>query len=313
MWYILIYGRYTDPREMGVVADQCPHCDRLSPCSITGYYRRTHLYFITFSEHVASGECCCGACGNRFPREVGQYREIVPAGEAATMMIETLLERTNPDLKDRLLWAQQRRALAEDERFESANQSIEQLRPGPLRTELQEALRQWGQLSEEQRTELRHTATESVRALHFAESVASQLPGPVGCLPACLACLAVWSAFLWTSAGRRLLWSVALVFAGFAAGAVVLQHLFNRRVRRWTREVLIPEGETWGVDFGRLIAILKDLADSSYRARDELDGWRANARTLIKGLVAAGKGGKDKPAQGIALTPSHGESGGNQT
>jgi len=299
MWWFIIWGSSTNLKELGVVADQCPHCDQLAPCCVTGHVRGDHVYFITLNEQVIGGECLCSACGGRFPCDTGRYRDFVPPGDASSMTTETLLERTNPDLKERLLWALEKRTFAADERFEVVSQSVEQLRPGRLRTQLQDGLRRWGQLSEEQRTELLHTVTESARALQFAESVAGRLPGPAGCLVACIACIAVWSAFFWTTAGRHLLSSVALVFAGFVAGAVVFQQIFSRRVRRWAKEVLIPEGEMAGIDFRRFVAILDDLSDPSPRVRGELDGLKENAAAIMKELVATGKVGKDKPAQEI--------------
>jgi hypothetical protein len=109
MWWI-IWGYSTVPRELGVVADLCPHCGCLSHCCVIGEFQRAHIYFITFMEEGTRGECLCSACGGGFPCELWRYREFLPAVEADTMTQESLLERTNLGLKERLLWAQQQRS-----------------------------------------------------------------------------------------------------------------------------------------------------------------------------------------------------------
>ncbi len=297
MAFFILYGYTTVPRELGVVAEKCPHCGQVASCLVTGQVRRVHIYFIiTLMEEVIQRECQCRACGAWFPCEQWRHPEIVPAGEADAVPLETLIERTNPSLPERLLWAQQQERFATDREFATANEAMERLRPGQLRTQLQDELRRWEQLSEEQRGELLNTATELARAVQFAESVASRLPGPAGCLASCLVCLAVWSAFFWTTTGRYLLSSVALVLGGFAGAAVVLQTLYNRRVRGWAREVLIPEGKMAGIDFDRLVALLQDPPGPGPRVREDLDRLKLNAPILIKELVAGGKVGRDNPS-----------------
>jgi cytochrome c biogenesis DsbD-like protein len=288
MWFI--WGDVQGEKELGVVAEQCPYCDRLAPCYVTARVQGLHVYFITLAETATDAGCRCGACGGQFRRELWQFKEFVPPVEAHTLPLEVLLQRTNPLLAERLEWKRVQEEFAADPLFLPALQSAEQLRLGPLRTRLMKELRQWDRLEEKRRTDLAHTAHEAARALRFLQSRAGQLPGSAGCLWGLLVCVSVWSAFLWAPAVRTLLGGALTVFAGLVAGTGVLQLLDSRRVKQWTREVFIPEGEKEGIDFGQLVAVLDDLPPPSPHGHDELHRWREHAGEVLEELAASGKG-----------------------
>src|SRR5262249_34415260 len=160
-----------------------------------------------------------------------------------------LVERTNPSLKERLQWARQQEQLAGDARFAAAAEALGLLRPGRIRDGVVQGLHEWDQLDEPQRTALAKTATDTADILRFGSTMAGQIPGSTGCLTGMLGCLAVWSAFFWMPAARELLLGVVIGLAGLAAGAGISHVLRSRWTRRWTTEVLIPEGEKARIDF----------------------------------------------------------------
>lgn len=292
MW--IIFGSSTDVKELGAVADQCPHCNRLTPCFVTGQSQGVHVYFITLAEQVTAAECLCSACGGRFRCELWRYNDFVPATEAHAIPLEVLLERTNPALMERLAWAHQQKQFASDARFTTTLESVEQLNQGRLRTEWLDQLKRWDQLAEVQRTNLAQISRETAEALRFARSMAGQLSSAVGCLPASLACLTVWSAFFWAPAVRNLFFGAVTVFIGLAAGTVVNQLFISRRVQRWVKEVLIPEGEISGINFARFITVLEDLPPPSPHRHNELTGLKENAAVILRVLAASGKIVKSK-------------------
>jgi hypothetical protein len=293
MWFI--WGPSHEEREVGVVAEQCPHCGQVAPCSIVGRFEGLQVYLITIAETATEAIGTCGSCGGHFRCDLWRYKEFVPPVVAASLTVEALLERTNPALRERLGWTQQQEAFAADPRFLPTVQAVEQLRLGPLRARLMKELRRWDCLDDGQREELARTARESARALAFADSVANRFPRSAGCLPALLACIAVWSAFLWAPAVRSLPGGILTGFAGLAAGAAVVQLLLTRGVRGWANDVLIPEGRNAGIDFGQLLVLIEDLPPPGPNSRDGLTVLKEYAATIREELVAAGEVAKGPP------------------
>jgi hypothetical protein len=219
-----------------------------------------------------------------------QYRDPIPENETATITIETLLERTNPNLKERLAWEQQLDDHGSNPQFTAAVRSVEQLRPGGMRRGLMNDLLRWGQLDERQRGSLVTDADQLARSLQFARAVATQLPSAAGgCLLAMLICLAVWSALLWAPAVQNLLWGGVTLFAGAAAGASIWQAILTRRVRRWTGEVLVPESEKAGADLQRFLDILRELPAPGPHSVDELRHLKEEEGTIREELRMLGK------------------------
>jgi hypothetical protein len=96
----------------------------------------------------------------------------------------------------------------------------------------------------------------------------------------------VWSAFLWAPAVWTLAWSVATGLGGLFAGGIVFQVLHNRRVRQWTRDFVIPEGEKAGIDLERLREVLADLPPPSHYNQDDLSRLRHDAAPIVEELTA---------------------------
>jgi hypothetical protein len=83
---------------------------------------------------------------------------------------------------------------------------------------------------------------------------------------------------------RNLLWGGVTVFAGAAAGAWVWQAILGRRVRRWTRETLVPESQKAGVDLRRFLAVLGDLPAPGPHCVDELRHLKGQEGTIREEL-----------------------------
>lgn len=294
MW--IVWGTVSGERDIGVVAERCPRCRTVAPCRVTGIVSGIHFFFIPMAEGVTQAACTCGACGNRFPCETWRYREMVPFAEALSLEIGPLLDRTNPALKEELEWSRRLERFAADPRFEEAFRSLDELRPGPLRLRLRDDLRRWGGLDEGRREDLVRTVDESARAMRFTRSMAAKIPMGAGCLSGLLACFAVWGAsfgiLAWEEVG--LLWGIGLGLAGLCAGAAAYQFVQGHRVRRWTRDVLIPESRKSGVDFRRVIDILDDLPPPGPRSHDSLHPLQEQARTIREELASFGVKGTTK-------------------
>jgi hypothetical protein len=289
MW--VIWGPSSEVKDVGTVAERCPHCGRVSPCRVAAHSQGVHLYFITLASAVTDAVCTCSSCGGQFRCELWRYTDVVPDIEASTLTTEGLLERTNPTLKERLGWEQRLEDHGADPQFTAAVRSVEQLRPGGLRSGLMNDLLRWGQLDGGRRAALVKEADDSARSLQFATSVATRLPGGAGCLVGALLCLAVWSLFLWAPAVRNLLWGGVTVFAGAAVGALVWQAILARRVRRWTREVLVPESRKAGVDLRSFVAVLGDLPAPGPHGVDELRGLKEQEGAIREELRKLGEVG----------------------
>jgi hypothetical protein len=288
MWFV--WGPSTSLRTLGAVADQCPRCNQLTLCTVSGLFRGLHVFFISLAENVQSIECVCSACGGRFRGELWHYNDFVPVEDAVDMSIDELLALTNPALKKRLEWAERQEELsAIDSRFAPALDAVEQLRSGEMRTALMDKLQHWDVLAETERDALVRKASESARALQFIRSLTERMPHSAGCLSAFMASAVVWSTLLWEPQTRDLLWGGIIIFVGFAVGAGVLQLLTSGRIRHWTRDVLILEAESSGIDFDRLAAVLEDMPPPNPHADDELHVWRENAAAVLAELNSCGK------------------------
>jgi hypothetical protein len=296
MW--IIFGSVGGERDLGVVAELCPHCARATPCRVTALTEGVHLYFITLASNATAAAARCTLCGGQVPCELWRYPDFVAPGEARGLGMEELLQRTNPGLRDRLEWARKRSEFADDPRFTTALDSVEQLRLGPLRAGLLEQLHHWDRLGDRERSAVVETAGGSARALEFAATVVKRLPTSWGCLVGAVVSLGVWSAFFWAPAVRELAWGVVTGLAGLAAGAAVFQLLQSSRIRRWTREVLIPEGEKADLDYESFARVLRDLPPPGPYNQDELRRLREDSAAILQELAACGKISGDQHLSG---------------
>jgi hypothetical protein len=247
-----------------------------------------HIFFVPLTQGVTQSSCTCGLCSGEFRCEFWRYKELVPHFDALSLTMEALLERTNPVLKEQPGWSTRVEELGADPRFKAAIRSLDEFREGPLSKRLRDELRRWDELDEGQREALVYTIDQSARVLRFAQSMAPRVPSAAGCIATPLACLAVWTAFLWLpQLGLGALWQgVGVAFAGLAAGGAVHQLLLERRVSRWIHEVLVPEGQEAGIDFHHFIAFLDDLPTPGPRSDDVLRQWGEQSRMIRNELSA---------------------------
>jgi hypothetical protein len=210
----------------------------------------------------------------------------VPLREAKALSLQDLVARTNPGLAERLQWKEQITSLGGDTRFAMAYEQLETMRPGALRSSLLKQLLDWDRLTMEQRALLGQEIGSQARAWQFAAQIAPAFPGNIGCVAAALAALVVWSAFLWLPAVHSWSWGPITVVLGFGAAALVRHLLLTRRVRQWTRKVLIPEAQHANVSVHCFLAVVDDLPGSRLGMMEDLWPVKLELDT-IRGVLSA--------------------------
>jgi hypothetical protein len=279
-------GSVTEVRELGVVAEQCPGCARVRPCAVRAVCQGWRFFFLKKATVPKETSCLCGTCGISFPCELWRYPALLPAPEAAALAVKELLDRTNPLLAERLQLQEQVFALGGDSRFAAAYEQLEGLRSGELHALLLQHLLIWDCLGAEQRDRLVQRIGDCARAWLVARQVASGFPGHAGTPTAFLAALAVWSAFAWAPAVRNWLWGSAVLVAGCVAAALTGRVLLIRRVRRWTREVLVPAAQRANVSLACFLGIVDDLPGTRQHVLDDTWPLKEQVET-IRGILAA--------------------------
>lgn len=283
-----IWGPVTEITDLGVVAEQCPHCHQIRPCILRSVRRGSYVLFVKTAAPILENSCLCTVCHKTFHVEQWRYAAVVPIPEAKPLPPEDLLKRTNPSLVERRDLKEQVRALGGDARFTTAYEELEGMRPGVLRTQLMQQLLAWDKLAEEQRAELSQQIGDWSRAWRLARLVASGFPA-YGCVLPAVAALVIWSAFLWLPATHDWVWAVVTIMAGFGAAALAGYVPQIRSVRRWTRRVLIPEAEEANVSLANFVAVVGDVPESPLSSVEELWPVKVNLETIIKVLRAEGK------------------------
>jgi hypothetical protein len=162
------------------------------------------------------------------------------------------------------------------------------MRPGALRSSLLKELLDWDRLAEEQRTTLVQQIGTQARAWQLAWEVAPAFPGHVGCLPAALAALVVWSVFFWVPAVHSWLWGSITVVAGFGAAALSRHLLLTRKVCHWTRKILIPKAQDANVSLACFVAMVDDLSGSRLGMMQDLWPVKVELDTIRGVLIAEG-------------------------
>jgi hypothetical protein len=289
-----IWGWATKITDLGVVAEQCPYCERTVPCLLRSVCRINYIFFLeTTTGPERERSCFCTGCHKAFPGEHWRYAAVIPIQEAKNLPPENLLARTNPGLAERLELKEQVSALGGDARFAVAYEQLEQLRPGALRSGFLHQLLGWERLADEQRAVLGRQIGGRSRAWQLARHVAPGFPRHFGCLSVAVVALFVGLACLGVAAVRHWLWGYVLVVAGFVAGLVAaasLGHaLFSLRVRGWTRKVLIPEAEYANVSLDCFVAVVDDIPGSRLGLTEDLWPMKAQLEAIRGVLIAEGK------------------------
>jgi hypothetical protein len=265
------WGAFTEISDLGVVVEQCPHCERLTCCLLRSVCRGDYVFFVKTAEPTRESSCLCTGCLKTFPgKPQWHYAAVVPIREAHEMGLESLLTKTNPVLADRIHFKQQICDLGGDDRFAIAYERLEGLRPGALRADLLRKLLDWHQLEEVQRNELAQRIGALARAWQFARQMAGGFPAAGGCLAYFVAAFAVGLLLLCVPALRNWVGGTITVVCGLVAAAVVHHILLARSVCQWTRDILVPQAEDAGVSLDCVVAVVDDVPGSRLGLTEEL-------------------------------------------
>lgn len=280
----------TEVSDLGVVAEHCPHCERLTCCLLRSLCRGNHVFFLRLAEPTRETSCLCTGCLRTFPaKPAWHYATVVPINEAHEMGLENLLAKTNPVLADRIHLKEQIRDLGGDDRFAVAYEQLEQMRPGALRAELLRKLLDWHRLEEPERIELARRIAALTRAWQLARQVAGGFPASAGCLPFVVAALPAGLALLFVPAAYGWLWAAIAAVSCLVAAAAAHHLLLTRSVCRWTREVLIPQAQDTDVSLDCVIAVIDDVPGSRLGLKEELWPVKDQLQAICRILNADGK------------------------
>jgi hypothetical protein len=284
-----IFGSATKVIDLGLVAEQCPFCEQTMPCLLRSVFRITYVFFLEATGQETERSCFCTGCHTAFPTEHWRYAAVLPIRDAKNLPPNDLLARTNPGLADRFALKDQVSALGCDGRFAVAYELLERFRPGALRQELLQQLLGWERLADEQRAHLGRQIGGLSRAWQLARQIAPGFPQYAGCLSAAVVALVLGLAFVLVPALRSWFWGGVLLAAGSAAVALVGQALSKRRVRNWTRKVLIPEAEEAKVSLECFLAVVDDVPGSRLGLTEDLWPVKDQLETIRAVLIAEGK------------------------
>jgi hypothetical protein len=248
--------------------------------------RGHYACFVKTTGPAIERSCLCTGCHKPFLGEHWRYAAVLPIGEARALPPEDLLARTNPVLAERIQLKELVRALGGDHRFAVAYEQLEQMRPGALRSGLLRQLLAWDRLPEEQRTLLAEQVAARARAWQFSRQIALAFPDHTAPLAAMVAALVLGPVFLWIPGARSWLWGGATVVAGLVAAWLVGNTIYIRRVRRWTRQTLIPEAQDANISLGCLLDVVDDVPGSRLGLMEDLWPMKVQLET-IRGVLTS--------------------------
>ncbi len=290
-----IWGAITEISDLGVVAEQCPFCQEVRACLLRSVCRGNYICFVKTADPSHERSALCTTCHKAFPCEHWRYACAMPIRDARGLDVADLLARTNPGLAERLQLHDQVCTLGGDPRFAKAYHHIETLRPGALRAGLLKQLLDWERLNDNEKAALAEQIADRSRAWQFARLLAPGFPDQAGFPIAVLAFLPFGSAFLWLPAVRGWLLGGVVVLAGLAAVFLAGRHLATRRIRHWTRHVLIPEAEETKISLRSFVEVVDDLPSSRLAMMEDLWPVKIHLDTIRGVLSAEGKLDKALP------------------
>lgn len=283
------FGVINETHDLGVVAEHCPHCDRVTSCLLRRVRRGNYICFVKMAELSRESSCMCTNCLKTFPgKPYWSYAEVVPIRKARTLGIEDLLAKTNPILGDRIRLKEQIRELGGDECFVVAYDDVEGMRPGRLRDDLLKRLLEWPHLAESQQAELSQQIGALARAWQFAREIAIGFPRSPGSPAYAVAILAGLVLFC-LPLSNRWLWGTITAGAGLIVTLVVEQSLLRRSVSRWTRQVLIPEAQEVHVSLDHFVSVVDDIPSSKLGLTEDLWPVKDQLQHICETLIAEGK------------------------
>ena len=83
-----IGGPVTEIRDLGVVAEQCPYCERVMPCLLRSVCRGNYVFFIKTAAPTEENSCLCTVCLKALPCDHWRYATVVPLREAKALPVE---------------------------------------------------------------------------------------------------------------------------------------------------------------------------------------------------------------------------------
>ncbi len=298
-------GEVIETSDLGVVAEYCPYCDRLSSCLLRTVSRGNYVCFVKMSELSRESSCMCTGCLKTFPGKPNwSYAGVVPIREANSMELDDLLTKTNPILADRIHFKEQIRELGGDDRFAVAFDNVDGMRPGRLRTDLMRKLVDWPRMGETQQTELAEHIGSLSHAWKFARHMAFGFPVSSGSLPFVAAVMMVGLVLICAFERQSWSWTAVALGAGVAATLVAETILFKRQIRRWTTQVLIPEAQAANVPLDRFVAVVDDIPGRKLPVKDDLWPVKDQLDNIRNILIAEGKLGHPPKSESLAVQNS---------
>lgn len=282
-----LFGTVNETKDLGAVAEHCPHCNALRCCLLRTVTQGHYICFAKITDPLRQSSCLCTDCLTPFsgkPR--WSYAEVVPLRDARGMDLNELLTKTNPILADRIHLKETTGELGGDKRFTVAYENVEGMRPGSLHADLLRKLMEWPRLSELERDELEEEIGSLSRAWRFASEMAIGFPKSSGSVAFFLSAPIFGLILIGTLVTRKWLWGGLLLAASVIIAAALESLLLTRSVRKWTLQALVPEAQKANVDLDRFAAVVDDipstkrgLTEDLWPMKDQLDNIRA---TLIK-------------------------------
>lgn len=282
-------GAVTEVKDLGVVAEHCPHCDSLKSCLLRTVTQGNYVCFVKIAEELRESSCMCTECLKPFPgKPCWSYAEIVPIRDARNMNLDDLLTKTNPILADRIHFKEQIRELGGDERFVVAYENVEGMRPGRLRSRLQRSLLEWPRLGETQRETLENDIGVLSRSWRFARQMAVGFPTSSGSLAFFMSAPIFGVILIGVIVTHSWGWGGLALASTVIAATILEANLFRRSVGRWTLQVLVPEAQELNVPLDQFVSVIEDIPGNKLGLHEELWPMKNQLQNIRKTLTVAG-------------------------
>lgn len=266
-----LFGTVNEIKDLGAVAEHCPQCDALKCCLLRIVIHGHYICFAKITDPLRQSSCLCTDCLTPFPgRARWSYAEVVPLRDARGMDLNELLTKTNPILADRIHLKETIGELGGDKRFAVAYENVEGMRPGNLHSDLLQKLLEWPQLSELQRDELEEQIGSLSRAWRFASQMAIGFPKSSGSLAFFMSAPIFGLILIGMIVTRKWIWGGLLLAASVVVASALESILHKRSVRKWTKQVLVPEAQHANVALDRFAAVVEDIPDSKRGLTEDL-------------------------------------------
>lgn len=283
-----LFGTVNETKDLGAVAEHCPHCNALTSCLLRMVTHGHYILFAKIADPLRQSSCLCTQCLKPFSGNPHwSYAAVVPLRDARGMDLNDILVKTNPNLADRIRLKEAIGDLGGDKRFAVAYENVEGLRPGNLHSDLLQRLLDWPELSEPQRSELEERIGSLSRAWRFAREMVLTFPRSSGSVAFFLSAPIFGLILISMIVTRHWIWGGLLLAASVVVAAALETILFKRAVRKWTRQVLVPEAEKANVALDQFAAVVEEIRSSKrgltedlWPMKDQLENIRKTLRAI---------------------------------